>query len=131
HRAARRGSRSSRCSCEVCSSFGEESADVASNGADRCHRRGIVHRGWRGHGESCERVDLATVTAGDNRSGLQLLIWILVTDPDGYFFGTACLAEQLEQNHLLLQGLQHRPDRGLELSTGTCQVGHTADHHPA
>ena len=68
---------------------------------------------------------------GHDRGRLQFLVGVLLADPHGDVVGRARFAEQLEQHDLLLQRLEHRLDRGLELRAVAGQVGHAADDHPA
>src|SRR4051812_23720670 len=93
--------------CEwVRSSVGQHLADVPGDGGYRGHRARVVHAGWADDAECRDRLGAWTVSGCDHRGRHQLFMLHLVTDPDGDPAGARRLAEQLQQDDVLLESLE-------------------------
>src|SRR5262249_14986385 len=92
----------------------EDAGYIAGDGAYGRHRPGIVHAGGPDHTQVADRLVSRAIAGRHDARGGELLVRALVADPDGHQPPGLGLTEELEQDDVLLEGLEERPDRQLE-----------------
>ena len=93
----------------------------------RGHRARVVHVCRADDADAGDNRGAASVAGRHDAGALEVLHGVLVTDAHAHL--SRNLAEQAQQHHLLLEGLEHRLEIGGEAVPVAREVGRATEHH--